>query len=98
MCIARWMTVYGAFAYMTSRIEWMTSSPPTPRIAAPRIAFDFDLKARVRYCASSDFVRVTLPGRVLSPRSFNPNLHPDPTFWGVGFGRATFRLFRANHR
>ncbi len=38
MCIARWITVQGAFAYITSRIEWMTSSPPVPRIAAPRIA------------------------------------------------------------
>src|SRR5436305_712670 len=32
------MTAYGAFAYMTSRIEWMTSSPPVPRTAAPKIS------------------------------------------------------------
>ena len=38
MCIARRITVHGAFAYITSRIEWMTSSPPVPRIAAPRMA------------------------------------------------------------
>ena len=34
----RRITVHGAFAYITSRIEWMTSSPPVPRIAAPRMA------------------------------------------------------------
>ena len=28
--MARRITVYGAFAYITSRIVWITSSPPTP--------------------------------------------------------------------
>src|SRR5262249_2704732 len=38
MCTARRIVVHGAFAYMTSRIECTTSSPPGPRIAAPRIS------------------------------------------------------------
>ena len=32
MCIARWITVYGALAYITSRIEWITSSHSTPKV------------------------------------------------------------------
>src|SRR5438552_3541102 len=32
-------TVYGALAYITSSKTWTTSSPPVPRMAAPRICF-----------------------------------------------------------
>ncbi len=38
MCTIRCTAVYGAFMYMASRMQWMASSPPTPRIAAPRIS------------------------------------------------------------
>ena len=41
MCIARCSTGYGAFAYITSRTQWITSSPPVPSIAAPRISCVF---------------------------------------------------------
>jgi len=34
---ARCMTVYVALAYIKSRMQWITSSPPVPRIEAPRI-------------------------------------------------------------
>src|SRR5882724_11591173 len=37
--MARCTTVYGAFAYITSSKTWTTSSPPVPKIAAPRICF-----------------------------------------------------------
>src|ERR1700690_1494739 len=37
ICMARWITVYVAFAYITSSKTWMTSSPPVPRMAAPSI-------------------------------------------------------------
>ncbi|KGD38762.1 hypothetical protein DP44_2686 [Burkholderia pseudomallei] len=39
MCIARLIVVYGAFAYIASSSECTTSSPVTPRIDAPRIAW-----------------------------------------------------------
>src|SRR4051812_10516143 len=37
MCIARWSTVQGAFEYMTSRMQWITSSPDSPSKEVPRI-------------------------------------------------------------
>jgi adenylate cyclase len=38
MCMVREIAVYGLLAAMMSMMAWMTSSPPTPRIAAPRIS------------------------------------------------------------
>jgi hypothetical protein len=39
MCIARCRTVKGAFAYMRSRLVWITSSPPTPKSDAPSMSW-----------------------------------------------------------
>ena len=38
ICTARCKVVYGALAYIMSRTPWIASSPPTPRVAAPKIA------------------------------------------------------------
>ncbi len=39
MCTALEIVVYGALAYMTSRMECTISSPPTPKTTAPRICW-----------------------------------------------------------
>src|SRR5271154_2925779 len=58
MCIARCMTVYGALAYIRSRIAWTASSHPVPSNEAPRISLlSPSTRMRIKPCCLALFDR-----------------------------------------
>jgi hypothetical protein len=83
MCVARWIVVYGAPAYITSSKEWTISAPSMLNLTAPRFSLSAASIDTFINPTVSSRSRAALPSSLAFSRSarFYPN--PCPVVQGT---------------